>query len=211
MMLPAPAVAWLVPAAGACGDAFGLRVPGGTPGDATGPSTALLAPRLETSGSPILAWGQAMPLGCAWGRALFPWQAPNALGAPLGAGSSTVLRYHPAWWGPRGGKQAEGAPSTHRAPQTVMPRLCPTCFLPSVASCIPPCKPPTPACSPGLPQTAAVLPLIPGGSQQVPQAGTVVVGRGCVCCPPQRRHRRRRFAAALPAPGWELAPAGVAD
>lgn len=125
-MLPAPAVAWLVPSARARGDAVGLWVPGGTLGDAAGPSMAPLAPRLETFGSSIPVWGQAMPPGYARGTAVSaavpgmtgPCQAPSALGAPLGAGSSTVLRGHPAWQGSWGGKErAVGVPSTHRLPR----------------------------------------------------------------------------------------------
>lgn len=51
---------------------------------------------------------------CCWAtlRAglCFHGKPPAALGAPLGAGSSTVLRYHPAWRGPRVGESRHWVP-----------------------------------------------------------------------------------------------------
>lgn len=213
MMLPVPAVAWLVLAAGARGDAVGLWDPGGTPGNAAGPSPALLASRLETSGSSIPAWGQAVLLGHTQGRALFPRQAPRCPGSTPGCRQQHCALVPPCMAGSQGGgEQALGAPSTRKAPQAAMPWLCPTCFPPSAASCIPPCKPPAPAHGPGLPKTAAILPPFLGDQQQVPLGPGLQLQAGAAFSAlPQHRHRRRRFAAALPAPGRELAPAGVAD
>lgn len=79
-MLTAPAVTQLVPTARACGDAVGLWVPGGPPGDAAGPSMASLSPGMETS---ILAWSQAVLLSCVHSKPHLPWEHPPVQAAAL--------------------------------------------------------------------------------------------------------------------------------
>lgn len=154
---------------------------------------------------------------CCWAtlRAglCFHGKPPAALGAPLGAGSNTVLRYHPAWRGPRVGESRHWVPpAPARLPRQQCRGSALFVSLPSAASCVPPCEPPAPAHGPGLPKTAAILPPFLGDQQQVPLGPGLQLQAGAAFSAlPQRRHHRRRFAAALPAPGRELAPAGVAD
>lgn len=181
----------------------------GTPlGMLLGPSMALLAPRLETSGSSIPEWGRAVPLGCARGRTLFPWQALAALGAALGAGSSTVLGYHPAQRGPGVGESRQWVPP---APAELPRQRCQSSALLVCSPLLPATsRPARPQPLPSAPNCCHPPPL-PGGSQQVPGLGLQLEAGAAFAAFPWHRHHSRRFAAALPAPGWELAPAGAAD
>lgn len=100
MMLTAPAVTQLVPTAGGRGDAVGLWVPGGTPGDATGSSMAPLSPGLETS---ILAWSQAVLLSCVHSKPHLHWEHSWVQAAALCSDTTQhggVLGKKSRWWVP---------------------------------------------------------------------------------------------------------------
>lgn len=185
---------------------LGCRSLGARLGMLLGPSMAPLAPRLETSVSSIPERGQAVPLGCA--RTLFlckpwlPWEQPWVQAAALRLGTtpgSGVLG-----WGRTGSGYLQRPQSSPGSDALALPCL----FAPLCSQPHPALRGPNPC---PRPQTAAILPLVPGGSQQVPGLGLQLETGAAFAAFPWHRHHRRRFAAALAAPGRELAPAGAAD
>lgn len=207
--------------AGTRGDAVGLWDPGGTPGDAAGPSPALLASGLETSGSSISAWGQAMLLGHTQGRALFPRQAPRCPGSTPGCRQQHCAQVPPCMAGSQGGgEQALGAPSTRKAPQAAMSWLCPICFPPLCSQLRSTLRAPSPCPWPWAPQNCCHPSPIPGGSTAGPPgARAAVAGRGCVFRPSPAQASQTAlcscFAGSRPGAGagWSgrLTGSGCAD